>query len=74
MNAGKLIVIMRQAKMWYSIKDGNLGAALAAYPNKITLSCKGRIWLTPGNFVIPKRNGNEPGWVCKSIQDVIDKF
>jgi hypothetical protein len=70
----KLIVIMRQARKWYDIKDNNLGKDLENYPNKITLSCKGRIWLTPGNFVIPKRNGNEPDWVCKSIQDVIDKF
>ena len=70
----KLIVIMRQARKWYDIKDNNLGKDLENYPNKITLSCKGRIWLTPGNFVIPKRNGNEPDWVCKSIQDVIDNF
>jgi hypothetical protein len=65
MNAGKLIVIMRQAKMWYSIKDGNLGADLAAYPNKVTLSCTGRIWLTPGNFVIPSN---------LTLDDVLKKF
>lgn len=53
MNAGKLIVIMRQAKKWYNIKDGNLGYNLLNYPNKLTLSCTGRIWLTPGNLVIP---------------------
>lgn len=65
---------MRQAKKWYDIKEDNLGKDLENYANKITLSCTGRIWLTPGNFVIPKRNGNEPAWVCKSIQDVINKF
>jgi len=70
----KLIVIMRQAKKWYDIKEDNLGKDLENYPNKITLSCTGRIWLTPGNFVIPTRRGNEPDWVCKSIQDVINKF
>ena len=70
----KLIVIMRQAKKWYDIKENNLGKDLENYPNKVTLSCTGRIWLTPGNFVIPERKGNEPDWVCKSIQDVIDKF
>lgn len=71
----KLIVIMRQAKKWYGIKeDNNLGKDLENYPNKITLSCKGRIWLTPGNFVIPTRSENEPEWVCKSKEDVIGKF
>ena len=74
MNAKKLIVIMRQAKMWYNITDDNLGNDLANYPNKITLSCKGRIWLTPGNFVIPPRKGNEPAWVCKSVNDILNKF
>lgn len=65
MNAGKLIVIMRQAKTWYNIKDDNLGADLAAYPNKVTLSCTGRIWLTPGNFVIPSN---------LTLDDVLKKF
>ena len=49
----------------YNIKDGNLGADLAAYPNKITLSCTGRIWLTPGNFVIPSN---------LTLDDVLKKF
>ena len=49
----KLIIIMRQANKWYNIKEDDLGEKLKNYPNKISLSCKGRIWLTPGNFKLP---------------------
>ena len=62
---GKLIVIMRQASKWYKIKEDNLGEKLEKYPNKISLRCKGRIWLTPGNSVIPPH---------MSLADVLNKF
>ena len=61
----KLIVIMRQARKWYDINDNNLGKDLENYPNKVTLSCTGRIWLTPGNFVIPSN---------LTLDDVLKKF
>lgn len=44
---------MRQASKWYDIEDGGLGKDLKDYSNKATLSCTGRIWLTPGNFILP---------------------
>ena len=56
MKSEKLIIIMRQAKKWYDLKDDNddnLGKDLEIYPNKVTLSCTGRIWLTTNNFVLP---------------------
>lgn len=53
MDSGKLIIIMRQENKWYDIKDDNLGDNLRNYPNKVTLSCTGRIWLTTNNFVLP---------------------
>ena len=53
MDSGKLIIIMRQERKWYDIKDGGLGKDLEEYPNKVTLSCTGRIWLTTNNFVLP---------------------
>lgn len=56
---------MRQAKKWYCIKEDNLGKDLENYPNKVTLSCTGRIWLTPGNFVIPSN---------LTLEDVLKKF
>jgi len=61
----KLIVIMRQARKWYDINDNNLGKDLENYPNKVTLSCTGRIWLTPGNLVIPSN---------LTLDDVLKKF
>ena len=62
---GKLIIIMRQANNWYKIKKDNLGEKLEKYPNKVTLRCKGRIWLTPGNFTIPSN---------MSLDDVLNRF
>ena len=53
MDSGRLIIIMRQARKWYDIKDENIGKDLEKYPNKVTFSCTGRIWLTPNNFVLP---------------------
>lgn len=61
----KFIIIMRQANKWYNIKEDDLGEKLKNYPNKISLSCKGRIWLTPGNFVLPSN---------MSLDDVLKKL
>ena len=60
-NAGKLIIIMRNEKAWYK----SIGKALETYPNKVLLKNRRKIWLTPGNLLVP------PG---KSLNDVLSKF
>lgn len=51
MKAGKLIIIMRKADEWY--KDPVIGSKLKAYLNKVFLKNTQRVWLSPGNFIIP---------------------
>ena len=80
MEKGKLFIIMRNEKMWYDIKFEGKWKSLKDYPNKIFLRNNQRIWLTSGNFVkeIPETNSDvaayEENWVCKSIEDIIEKF
>ena len=74
MKERKLIIIMRNERLWNNIKFEGEWESLRDYPNKILLSNPRRIWLSPGNFKIPERKGNEPDWVCKSVEEIIEKF
>lgn len=78
MEKHKLIVIMRKEEDWYNIEDENLGIDLKKYPNKILLKGNQRLKLSRNSFCrdvdISIFEKEIPNWVCKNMDEVIDKF
>lgn len=74
----KLIVIMRKEEDWYNIEEDDLGNNLKKYPNKILLKGNQRLKLSRKSFCrdvdISIFENEIPDWVCKNMNDVINKF
>lgn len=62
MNENKLIIIMRQEKLWYKITERNIGKRLEGYKRKILLKCGQGAWLSRNNMLLPI-----PDFRCESM-------
>lgn len=78
MEKHKLIVIMRKEEDWYKIEAEDLGNDLKKYPNKILLKGNQRLKLSRNSFCrdvdISIFEKGIPNWVCKNMNEVINKF